>query len=93
MSDKESNKWKQMQDRSVWENSVRPLLGIAMGTQASIIRILGISLKEDRLNYISDKLDLFAMVCVELGMETQKSDKKDEIMQRIRWIKERMSEE
>lgn len=86
--------WKAMQDRSVWENSVKPLLGLAVGTQNNIERLLSISVGEIRLNQISSMIDAFMWAVVELGMELQKSNKADEVMALIRQMKEeRMSEE
>lgn len=88
------NDWKAMQDRSVWENSVKPLLGFAIGTKESIERLLSISVSEMRLNQVSSMLDTLMWLLVELGMELQKSDKANEVMELIREMKEeRMNED
>lgn len=86
--------WKAMQDRSVWENSVKRLCGMVKGTRDNIENRLKISHSQVWVSEIMDKIDLIIENATDMGMSLvlcdRWQDKKDNLN---RARQERMSED
>jgi len=63
------NKWKDMQNRSVWENCIIKQHDMIKGTRGDIERLLSISMGSGKVNRIMDKVDLIIEIATEMGID------------------------
>lgn len=69
-------KWKKLQNQSVWDNAVKPLHDRISGTRNYIERMLSISLGKERVSEIMDKIDLGIIEnATEMGIALEQCDR------------------